>query len=136
MFDIFWFLNLLHRGSNQNIYFDHSSKIFIFRSVELSQLSSFIISLFFSIIFSWARTSVIIGQIFDGKYTLQHSRNLFYHLQVLIHHLQVIRHEHPSCLNLIIKTSLQIKKKNNTSNTDYIHSCVRPQKKSQCLGHI
>ena len=32
-----------------------------------------------------------------------------YHFQLLIHNLQVILHDHPSHLNLIIKTVLQIK---------------------------
>ena len=43
------------------------------------------------------------------NYPLQHSRKLFYRIKLIIHHLQVIRHEHPSHLNLIIKTLLQIK---------------------------
>ena len=42
-------------------------------------------------------------------YCPQHSRNLFYHLQLIIYHLQVIWHKHSSSLNLIINTLLQIK---------------------------
>ena len=38
--------------------------------------------------------------------------------------MQVIRYRHPSHLNLIIKTLLKIKTKDNISNTDDIHLCV------------
>ena len=47
-----------------------------------------------------------------------------------MHHLQLIRQEHASRLNLIIKALLKIKKNNNTSNTDDIHSFVTPRKKN------
>ena len=56
-----------------------------------------------------ARKLVVFSKVMDRKYSLQHSRNLFYHLQLLIHNLQVIQHKHPSRPNLIIKTLLQIK---------------------------
>ena len=51
---------------------------------------------------------------------------MFYHLQLLINYTQVIRQEHPSHLNLIINILLP-KNKNNTLNTDDIHSYVTPQ---------
>ena len=53
---------------------------------------------------------VVLSNIIDRNYPLQHSKNMFYHLQLIIHHVQVIWHECPSRLNLILNTLIQIKK--------------------------
>ena len=47
-----------------------------------------------------------------------------------MHHLQVIRQEHPSCINLIINTLLQIKTGITHKNKNDIHSCVTPRKQN------
>ena len=58
----------------------------------------------------WVSKLVVLSNMINRKYPLQHSRKLFCHIQLLIHNMQLIWHKHPSRLNLIIKTSLQIKK--------------------------
>ena len=56
-----------------------------------------------------ARKFVVFSKIINWSYPHKHSRNLFYHIQMVMHNLQVIQHEHPSHINLIINTLLQIK---------------------------
>ena len=57
----------------------------------------------------WARLLVILTNIIDQKYPLQHSRNLYYHLQHIIHHIKLLRHEQLYHINLNIKIVLQFK---------------------------
>ena len=78
----------------------------------------------------WARLLAVLTNIINQKYPLQHSRNLYYHLQHIIHHIQLLRHEQLYHINLSIKTVLQFKKTPDISNTDGIHSCVTPRKQN------
>ena len=57
----------------------------------------------------WARKLVVLTNIINKKYPLQHSRNLYYHLQHIINHIQLLQHKQLSHINLIIKTVLQFK---------------------------
>ena len=82
----------------------------------------------------WARILVIIKNIIDRKYPLQHSRNLYYHLHKII----------PTTLSQTIissqlenKDSTAIQNTSDISNTDDINSYVTTRKKKlQCSGHI
>ena len=91
------FLIVFIGGSNQKI----------FRSF-INFFSHFSICWAFSLIFlllfcTMGKEIGCFSKIIDQNYPFQHWRNLFYHIQILIHHLKVIRHEHLSCLELIIK---------------------------------
>ena len=85
------------------------NKKLIFRFVDLSHFSSFIIFCFIVLIWNMGKEISRYFKKMRSKYWLQHLGNLFYYLQLLIHHLQVIRNEQPSRLNLIIETLLKIK---------------------------
>ena len=57
----------------------------------------------------WERILVVLTNIINQKYQVQHSRNLYYHLQQIIHHIQLIR-PHLLCLiNFNINTVLPFK---------------------------
>ena len=95
------------RGYKQMFFL--SKKNLIFRSVEFSHLSSFLIFSAYSSLAPWAKKLVVISNLIDQKYPLQHSGNLFCHPQLLIHHMQAIWHKNPYHINLIIKTELKMK---------------------------
>ena len=57
----------------------------------------------------WARKLFVFTNIIDQNYPIQHSRNLFYNIQLLIHHLQLIPHEHLSRLDLIVNTLIPMR---------------------------
>ena len=64
------------------------------------------------------------------NYPLQHSRNLFCHLQLLVDYLQLVQHEKSISYQLDNKEITINQNNNNTSNTDDIHSFVTPRKKN------
>ena len=70
------------------------------------------------------------SNILDQKYPHQHSRNLFYLLQLLTHHLKVIRQENLFHINLIIKTLLQLKTITTPLKKYDINSCEKPIKQN------
>ena len=124
-------------GSNQ-FYFLIINQIFylIFRFVELSHLSSFIIFSILVLFCTMGKEISNFSKIIDQNYPLQHQRNLFYHLQLLIYHLQVIWHEHLSRLDLIIKTLLPIKTRTFFKYKWHPLMCNTTKIKLQCSGHI
>ena len=98
-------------GGNPNIIFRLFIKFFTqfdFCQFFSHNLINHIFILQYSLV-PWARKLVILSNIIVQKYPLQHSRNLYYHLQQIIHHIQLIRHEQLYHINLKIKTVIQFK---------------------------
>ena len=147
MFNILRFLDIFHRGgSNQNKYFNHSSKQISFFDLlsflAYTHLSSF---RFLVLICTMGNEIGRFSKIIDQKYPLQHSRNLFYqlqllihnlHLQLLMHNLQVIRHKYPYLLDLIINKLPPIKTRTFFKYRWHPLIFNTTKTKLQCSGHI
>ena len=112
LFVIFRSFDCFHRGGdNPTIIFRLFIKIFTY--FNFCQFFSYnIIYHIFGLQYSlepWARKLVVLTNIIDQKYPLQHSRNLYYHLQQTIYHIQLIRPQ-PLChINFNRATVLQFK---------------------------
>ena len=139
----------MYKGVNQKSYFQHSSKhiichfrffgfsiggdnpniifqLFIknFTYFEFCRFFSHnIIYHIFGLQYSLAlqgRKLVVLKNIINQKYPLQHSRNLCYHLQKIMHHIQIIRPQLLFLINYNIKTVLPFKTRW-TSQIQMIH---------------
>ena len=109
---IFRFFDFFQRGGdNPNIIFRLFTKLFTYFDFCRFFSHNIIYHIFVLqyLLASWARLLVILTTIFDQKYPLQHSRNLYYHLQHIIHHIQLLRHKQLYHINLNIKTVLKFK---------------------------
>ena len=78
---------------------------------------------------TWSRKLVVLSNIFNQKYLLQHSRTLYYRPQQIIHHIQLIRQTIIS-YQLENEYSTAIQKTSEILNKDDIHSCVTPRKQN------
>ena len=90
--------------------------IFCFRGVTQEWTSSVfeMSNVFWMEVLSSTRRSsdlsgVQVTNITDQRYQVQHSRNLYYHLQQIIHHIQLIRPQLLCLINFNIKTVLPFK---------------------------
>ena len=94
-------------GVYHNIIFWSFMKNFIFRFVELSHLSSFLIFSFYNTNLHHGQGNWSFFKYSWSKLSIPTLKKPVYHLRLLIHHLQVIWHTHPSHLNLMIKTLIK-----------------------------
>ena len=126
LFVIFRFFDFFHMGGdNPNITFRLFVKMFTYfdfcRFFSHNNIYH-IFGLQYSLA-PWARILVVLTNIIDQKYPLQHSRNLYHHLQHIMHHIQLLRHEQLYDIKLNIKTVLQFKTRR-TSQIQMISTTV------------